>query len=178
MKHLHYGSIVIAIWDTLASTFEQAACELIAAGRSAVWPVAGYRDDRDEVSIQLAIGPGIAFAITDTWLPDEREPAQHDLDSIAYIRDERESVEKEQQHAEVRNVLVYGRWDRRSSRSAGVWQFSGHPSVSTARTPQEAVASLNHATIEVVSISESGAPGDSAWSNLYIVGRQFGEPDD
>lgn len=97
MKHLHYGSIVIAISDQLAQTFEAAAIELMAAGRSAVWPVSGYRDDREEVSIQLAVGPGIAFAITDTWLPDNRTPARHNSDSIEYIEAERNSLEKEQE---------------------------------------------------------------------------------
>lgn len=178
MKHLHYGSIVIAISDQLASTFETAAHDLVAAGRSAVWPVAGYRDDRDEVSIQLAVGPGIAFAITDTWLPDEREPARHDSDSIEYIRGEHESLEKEQQDEGVQNVLIYGRWDRRSPQGAGTWRFSGHQSVSDARQPHEAVKALNRARIEVVSVSESGAPGDTAWSNVYIVGRCIGEPND
>jgi len=96
VKHLHYGSIVIAISDQLATTFNDAAHDFMQAGRSAVWPVSGYRDDRDEVSIQLAIGPGIPFAITDTWIPDERPPARHDSSSIAYIQSEQESLEKEQ----------------------------------------------------------------------------------
>ncbi|WP_430648094.1 hypothetical protein [Agromyces sp. GXS1127] len=175
MKHLHYGSIVIAISDQLASTFEAAAYDLMAAGKSAVWPVSGYRDDRDEISIQLAIGPGIAFAITDTWLPDERQPARHDSDSIAFIRGEHESFEKEQLHEEVWNVLLYGRFERRSSHDAGSWRFSGHPAASNARDPQAAVRSLNREGIEVVSITESGAPGETAWANLYIVGRYIGE---
>jgi len=112
MKHLHYGSIVITISDQLASTIQTAAHDFMAAGRSAVWPVSGYRDDRDEISIQLAIGPGIAFAITDTWLPDEREPSRHDADSIAYIGGEHEALEKEQPSEAAQNVLVYGRFDR------------------------------------------------------------------
>lgn len=178
MKHLHYGTLVIAISDQLASTFQEAAHDLVAAGRSAIWPVSGYRDDRDEVSIQLAVGPGIAFAITDTWLPDEREPARHDSDSISFISGEHESLEKEQLLEGVQNVLVYGRFERMSSRVAGIWRFSGHPSVSDSRDPQEAVASLNRDGIEVVTMSESGAPGDAAWSNLYIVGRYVGVPND
>jgi hypothetical protein len=178
MKHLHYGSIVIAISDQLASTFEAAAYDLMAAGRSAVWPVSGYRDDRDEVSVQLAIGPGIAFAITETWLPDERKPALHDSDSITFISSEHQSLDKEQLREGVQNVLVYGRFDRRSSQDAGIWRFSGHPSVTNAREPQEAVKFLNREGIEIVTISESGAPGDTAWSNLYILGRYIGVPND
>ena len=171
MKHLHYGSIVIAISDQLASTFQTAAHDFMAAGRSAVWPVSGYRDDRDEISIQLAVGPGIAFAITDTWLPDEREPSRHDADSIAYIDGEHEALEKEQLSEEVRNVLVYGRFDRRSTNDAGSWWFSGHPAVTDAHDPQAAVSSLNREGVDVVSVTESGAPGDAAWSNFYILGR-------
>jgi hypothetical protein len=175
MKHLYYGPVVIAISNQLASTFETAAHDLMAAGRSAVWPVSGYRDDRDEISIQLAVGPGIAFAITDTWLPDEREPSQHDSDSIAFITSEHESLEKEQLNEGVQNVLVYGRFDRDSTLDAGSWHFSGHPAVTNARDPRIAVESLNREGIEVVSMTESGAPGDTAWSNMYIVGRFLGE---
>ena len=171
MKHLHYGSIVIAISDQLASTFQTAAHDFMAAGRSAVWPVSGYRDDRDEISIQRAIGPGIAFAITDTWLPDEREPSRHDADSIAYIDGEHEALEKEQLSEAVRNVLVYGRFDRHAMKDAGSWRFSGHPAVTDAHDPQSAVNSLNREGLDVVSVTESGAPGDSAWSNFYILGR-------
>lgn len=146
------------------------------AGRSAVWPVSGYRDDRDEISIQLAVGPGIAFAITDTWLPDERGPSRHDADSIAYIDGEHEALEKEQLSEAVRNVLVYGRFDRRSTNDAGSWRFSGHPAVTDAHDPQAAVSSLNREGVDVVSVTESGAPGDSAWSNFYIVGRYVDTP--
>lgn len=174
MKHLHYGSIVITISDQLAETFETAAHDLMAAGRSAVWPVSGYRDDRDEISIQLAVGPGIAFAITDTWLPDDRQPARHDSDSIAFIAGEHESLERDQSSEGVHNVLVYGRFDRRSNKESGTWQFSGHPSVAKSRDPQTAVESLNREGIEVVSMTESGGPGDTAWSNIYIVGRDVG----
>lgn len=175
MKHLHYGSVVIAISNQLASTFETAAHDLMAAGRCTVWPVSGYRDDRDETSIQLAVGPGIAFAITDTWFPDEREPSRHDLDSIAFIAGEHESLEKKQFNEGVENVLVYGRFDKSSNQAAGSWQFSGHPAVTTARDPRTAVKSLNREGIEVVSMTESGAPGEMAWSNIYIVGRSLGE---
>lgn len=172
MKHLHYGSIVVAISDQLASTFESAAHAFMAAGRSTVWPVAGYRDDRDEVSIQVAIGPGIAFAVTDTWLPDPREPARYDSDSISYITSELESLEKDQMSTGARNVLIYGRFDRNSNRDEGSWRFSGHPSVTLAESPRAAVAALNLEGIEIVAVSETGAPGDEgAWSNFYIVGR-------
>ncbi len=168
--------MVITISDQLARTFETAATDLMAAGRSSVWPVSGYRDDRDEISIQVAVGPGIAFAITDTWLPDDREPSRHDADSIAYIDGEHESLEKEQMRERVRNVLVYGRFEKRERRGTGSWQFSGHPAVARARDPQEAVELLNSHDVEGTSVSESGAPGDIAWSNLYIVGRHVGEP--
>lgn len=114
---------------------------------------------------------GIAFAIADTWLPDEREPSRYDADSIAYIDGEHEALEKEQLSEAVRNVLVYGRFDRSSMKDAGSWRFSGHPAVTDADDPQAAVSSLNREGIDVVSMTESGAPGDSAWSNVYIVGR-------
>lgn len=174
MKHLHYGSIVVAISDQLASTFETAAHDFMAAGRSTVWPVAGYRDDRDEVSIQVAVGPGISFAITDTWLPDERKPARYDLDSIEYIAAERDSLEKEQMASPALNVLIYGRFDRTSMKKAGVWSFEGHPSVVGAQDPRSAVRALNREGYEVVAMTESGAPGKGlAWSNMYIVGKNL-----
>ncbi|MCH8560345.1 hypothetical protein [Nesterenkonia sp. DZ6] len=176
MKHLHYGSIVIAISDQLASTFETAAYDLMAAGRSAVWPVSGYRDDREEVSIQLAVGPGIAFAITDTWLPDERQPSRYDSDSIEFIDSEHDSLEKEQMREGVHNVLVYGRFDRGPSGVAGEWRFSGHPAVTRSQNPQAVVKSLNREGIEVVNVSEGTAATDMAGSDLYIVGRYIGEP--
>lgn len=172
MKHLHYGAIVIAVSDQLASVFETAAHDLMAAGKSTVWPVAGYRDDRDEVSIQLAIGPGIPFAITDTWLPDAREPAGYDSDSIAFITAEHDSIEKAQLMSTVENVVVYGRFDRTSPQDPGDWSFTGHPSVIGASDPRGAVDALNREGIEVVAMTESGAPGEEgAWSNLYLVGR-------
>lgn len=68
-------------------------------------------------------------------------------------------------------MLVYGRFDGHSMKDAGSWRFSGHPAVTDAHDPQSAVNSLNREGIDVVSVSKSGAPGDSAWSNLYILGR-------
>lgn len=176
MKHLHYGSIVIAISDQLASTFETAAAEFVAAGQSAVWPVSGFRDDREEIAIQLAIGPGIAFAITDTWLPDERQPSRYDSDSIEYIAGEQATLEKEREREGVQNVLVYGRCERRASEDAGDWRFGGHPAVTGSRDPHAAVRSLNRVGIEVVGMTDNGVASDLASSTIYIVGRYIGEP--
>lgn len=171
MKHLHYGSIVIAISDELARTFEVAAHEFMSAGRSTVWPVSGYRDDREEVSIQVAIGPGIPFAVTDTWLPDEREPSRHDSDSTAYIEGERASLEKEQLRDDAQNVLVYGHFENGLSGATGTWRFRGHPSVTGSQDPHAAVRSLNRAGIEVVGMTEGGTRDGRTGATLYIVGR-------
>ncbi|MGJ9424821.1 hypothetical protein ACHABX_03135 [Nesterenkonia halotolerans] len=176
MKHLHYGPIVIAISDQLALTFQRAAQELMAAGRSAVWPVSGYRDDREEMSIHLAVGPGIAFAVTDTWLQDDRPPSTHDSDSIAFIESEQESLEKEQVREGVQNVLIHGRFARDPSGSAGEWRFSGHPAVTGSRDPQSVVGLLNREDIEVLNVSEVTAPSNMAGGDLYILGRYIGEP--
>ncbi|MFB2554898.1 hypothetical protein [Herbiconiux liangxiaofengii] len=124
----------------------------------------------------MAVGPGIPFAITDTWLSDDRQPSRHDADSISYIEGEHESLEKDQLRERIRNVLVHGRFEKRDPRGHGNWRFSGHPAVSQARDPQEAVEMLNGHDIEVVSISENGAPGELAWSNVYIVGKHLEEP--
>lgn len=171
MKHLHYGSLVIAISNELARTIEQAATELMQEGRYAVWPVAGYRDERDEVSVQLVFGPGLRFAITETWLPDDREDARHTADSIVYIEGERQGLENEVMARTPDNVVVYGRFERQA-RGKGTWRFSGLEGVETAETVAQAVQLLNENGYEVVSATESGAPGDTgAWSNMYIFGR-------
>lgn len=46
---------------------------------------------------------------------------------------------------------------------------------STYRQEKTAVKSLNREGIEVVNMTENGAPGDTAWSNMYIVGRLLRE---
>lgn len=171
MKHLHYDSLVIAISNQLAQTIEYAATELMQEGRYAVWPVAGYRDERDEVSVQLAFGPGLRFAITETWLPDERDDARHTADSIAYIEGERQALENAVMARTPENVVIYGRFEK-ERRSEGTWAFSGIEGVSAAESPGEAVQLLNENGYEVVSVTESGSPGDAlAWSNMYIFGR-------
>ena len=96
MKHLHYGNLVFSIADQLAETIESAAVSFMNEGRSAVWPVACYRDDRDEVSVQIAFGPGIPFAISATWLSDDRQNPRYTDDSIAYIQDELDALEREE----------------------------------------------------------------------------------
>lgn len=95
MKHLHYDHLVISISDQLATMIEMAAVLHMNAGRYTVWPVAGYRDEREEISVQLVFGPGIPFAITDTWLPDDRPDARYTEDSIGYISAEHDSLEKD-----------------------------------------------------------------------------------
>jgi len=173
MKHLHYDSLVIAISDQLAQTVEHAATELMQEDRYAIWPIAGYRDERDEVSVQLAFGPGLRFAITETWLPDARDDARYTADSIAYIEGERESLEMEVLARTPENVVVYGRYERRQQSSSGSWAFSGIEGIGVASTVADAVQLLNENGYEVVSVTESGSPGEvAAWSNMYIFGRR------
>lgn len=171
MKHLHYDSLVIAISDELAQTIETAALEFMHEGRHAIWPIAGYRDERDEVSVQLPFGPGLRFAITETWLPDQRDDARYTADSIAYIEGERQALENEVMARTPENVVIYGRFERRS-RSDASWTFSGIDGVEVARSVAEAVQLLNENGYEIASVTESGSPGDTvAWSNMYIFGR-------
>ncbi|MFZ4894620.1 hypothetical protein ACL9RL_09235 [Plantibacter sp. Mn2098] len=94
MKHLHYAGQVLAISDGLASMITEAVSDFLFAGKSAVWPVAGYQDER-EVVAQMQFGPGIPWLIVDSWLPDERVPARHDDDSIAYIEGEKYSLDSD-----------------------------------------------------------------------------------
>ncbi len=171
MKHLHYDSLVIAISDELAQTIEAAAFEFMHEGRHGIWPIAGYRDERDEVSVRLPFGPGLRFAITETWLPDQRDDARYTADSIAYIEGERQALESEVMARTPENVVIYGRFERHS-RSDASWAFSGIDGVEVARSVAEAVQLLNESGYEVVSVTESGSPGDTfAWSNMYIFGR-------
>lgn len=173
MKHLHYDSLVIAISDQLARTVEQSATEFMQEGRYAVWPIAGYRDERDEVSVQLAFGPGLRFAITETWLPDARDDARYTADSIAYIEGEREALEKEMEARIPENVVVYGRFERRPP-ADGFWTFSGIEGIDVAESVADAVQLLNESGYMIVSVTESGSPGDAvAWSNMYIFGRRL-----
>lgn len=173
MKHLHYDSLVIAISDQLAQTVEQSATEFMQEGRYAVWPIAGYRDERDEVSVQLAFGPGLRFAITETWLPDERDGARYTADSIAYIEGDRQSLENEVLARTPENVVVYGRFERRPQ-ADGSWTFSGIEGIDVAESVADAVQLLNENGYEIVSVTESGSPGDAvAWSNMYIFGRRL-----
>lgn len=95
MKHLHYGTLVLSIGDQLATTIENAAIAFMNEGRNAVWPISCYRDEREEVSVQLAFGPGIPFAITETWLTDDRPNPRHTDDSIGYIEAELDVLENE-----------------------------------------------------------------------------------
>jgi hypothetical protein len=171
MKHLHYDNLVVAISDQLAQCIEESATIFMQEGRYAVWPVAGYRDERDEISVQLAFGPGLRFAITETWLPDERSDARHTADSIAYIDGERESLENNVMARTPENVVVYGRFEGRSP-TDGSWTFSGIEGVEVAESVADAVQLLNENGYEVVSAAESSSSGDAmAWSNMYIFGR-------
>jgi hypothetical protein len=173
MMHLHYDSLVIAISNQLAQIVEQAATEFMQEGRYAVWPIAGYRDERDEVSVQLAFGPGLRFAITETWLPDARDDARYTADSIAYIEGEQKALENEVLARTPENVVVYGRFERRPG-SEGSWRFSGIEGLDVADSVQDAVQLLNENGYEIVSVTESGSPGDTgAWSNMYIFGRRL-----
>lgn len=171
MKHLHYDTLVIAISNQLAQTVEQSATEFMQEGRYAVWPIAGYRDERDEVSVQLAFGPGLRFAITETWLPDGREDARYTADSIAYIEGDRQALENEVMARTPENVVVYGRFEKRPH-AHGSWSFSGIDGIEVAESVADAVRLLNENGYEIVSVTESGSPGDAAaWSNMYIFGR-------
>ena len=173
MKHLHYDSLVIAISDQLAQTVEQSATEFMQEGRYAVWPVAGYRDEWDEISVQLAFGPGLRFAITETWLPDERDDARYTADSITYIEGDRQSLENEVLARTPENVVVYGRFERRPPADSS-WTFSGLEGIDIAESVADAVQLLNENGYEIVSVTESGSPGDAlAWSNMYIFGRRL-----
>lgn len=95
MKHLHYANLVFSVSDALADTIEEAAIEFMNAGRSTVWPIACYRDDRDEVSVQIAFGPGIPFVLSGTWLADDRPDPRYTEDSIAYISAELDGLVRE-----------------------------------------------------------------------------------
>lgn len=171
MKHLHYDSLVIAISNQLAQTIEQSAVELMQEGQYAVWPIAGYRDEREEVSVQLAFGPGLRFAITETWLPDARADARYTADSIAYIEGERQALENDAKGRTPENVVIYGRYER-LRREDGVWAFSGLEGMEDVTSVADAVQLLNESGYEIVSVTESGSPGDTlAWSNMYIFGR-------
>ncbi|HXH36901.1 MAG TPA: hypothetical protein VNJ54_21170 [Plantibacter sp.] len=94
MKHLHYAGQVFAISDQLADTLADAITDFVRVGRSALWPVAGYQDER-EVVAKVLCGPGIPFLIAPTWLPDDREPPKHDADSIAFIDGDHHALEAE-----------------------------------------------------------------------------------
>lgn len=172
MKHLHYDSLVIAVSDQLAQTIERSAVELMQAGRYAVWPIAGYRDEREEVSVQLVFGPGLRFAVTATWLPDARADARYTADSIAYIEGDRQALENDAKARTPENVVIYGRYER-NRRQNGNWAFSGLEGMKEASSVADAVQLLNESGYEIVSVTESGSPGDTlAWSNMYIFGRR------
>lgn len=170
MKHLHYANLVVAISDQLAGVIQEAAHLFMTEGKSSVWPVAGYRDEREEISVQLAFGPGIAFGITDPYLSDDRPPAQYDEDSIAYIDAERGSLENDLRGETPENVVVYGRFEK--DRNGGGWSFSGLDGIEQADNVAQAVQLMNESGYAVVAATESGAPGgDLAWSNVYLIGR-------
>lgn len=117
-------------------------------------------------------GPGIHFGVAETWLPDERADARYTEDSIVYIEGERQALENEAKARTPENVVVYGRYER-SRRQDGAWTFSGLDAVNEATSVSDAVQLLNESGYEVISATESGAPGDAlAWSNMYIFGRR------
>lgn len=95
MKHLHYGTLVFAIADQLATTLETAAIAFMNEGRYSSWPISCYRDEREEISVQLTFGPGIPLAITETWLTDDRPNPRYTDDSIGYIEAELDALERE-----------------------------------------------------------------------------------
>jgi len=169
MKQLHYASQVMAIGDQLAEAIERGAQEFANAGRSSVWPVACFRDEREEI-VQIMVGPSIPFLISPTWLPDDRDDPAHTDRSVEYIDDEISALDAELGLDQ--NIVVYGRLA--IPRDAdGRWQFSGFPGVGEARDVSDAVRILNEAGYEIVAATESGAPSDNvAWSNVYLIGRR------
>lgn len=75
----------------------------------------------------------------------------------------------------VKNVVIYGRWEKHPD-GHQVARYSGLPGMERARDLSQAVELMNMLGYEVVSISESGSPGDMAgnniaWSNQYVVGK-------
>lgn len=86
MKHLFYGSQVIAISDLLAETVSNAAHDYASNGRSVMVPIAGYVD-HNEITAEILLGPGIPLMIADPYLPDTRMPAKNDRESIAFVTD-------------------------------------------------------------------------------------------
>ena len=169
MKHLYYAGHVLAVDDQVASAIQEGAAAFSNVGRNTTWPVACYRDEHEEV-VQMLIGPGIPILISDPWLADDRPAPKHTADSVDYITAETDALDVEDESP--LNVVVYGRYDKRSRR-AGTWTFSGVPGVEDSRTVGEAVDFINSLQYEVVAATESGAPGDDlAWSNMYLIARR------
>lgn len=166
VKHLHYAGQVLAVGNTLAQIIQDGAAQFANAGRSTTWPIACYRDEREDVA-QVLVGPGIPILITAPWLDDERSEPRHTNDSEGYITSEVDALESD----DPLNVVVYGRYER-SRGDEGEWQFTGLPGIEAARSVGAAVRVLNDAGYEVVASTESGAPGETlAWSNLYLIAR-------
>ena len=108
----------------------------------------------------------------ETWLPAARDDARYTADSISYIEGDRQSLENEVMARTPENVVVYGAFERRPQ-TDGSWTFSGIEGIEVAESVAEAVQLLNENGYEVVSVTESGAPGGGGfWSNMYIFGRR------
>ena len=94
MKHLFYGSQVIAISDQLALILGQTVHLFASNGRAVMLPIAGYMDQK-EVTAEILVSPSIPVMITEPYLPDTRPPAKHDRDSILYVEGEHDALENE-----------------------------------------------------------------------------------
>ena len=123
MKHLYYAGHVLAVDDQVASAIQEGAAAFSNVGRNTTWPVACYRDEHEEV-VQMLIGPGIPILISDPWLADDRPAPKHSTDSADYITAETNALDVEDESP--LNVVIYGRYDKRS-RGAGTWTFSSVP---------------------------------------------------
>jgi hypothetical protein len=169
MRQLHYASQVLTIGDQLADAIERGVHDFANAGRSSVWPIACFGDEREE-TVQILIGPSIPLLISPTWLPDDRDDPVNTGRSVDYIDDEISALDAEPglDH----NIVVYGRWAKAGDADSR-WRFSGFPGLGEARDVADAVRIVNNADYEIVAATESRAPSDDvAWSNVYLIGRR------
>lgn len=95
MKRILYGSLSIDVAVDLAEWVSAACTEFANAGRSIAIPVAGYVDGVPSTA-QLVVGVGVPLAIIDGDPDDHRPDAPQTLASFAWIRDEVEQLQDEQ----------------------------------------------------------------------------------
>lgn len=70
------------------------------------------------MSVQRGFGPGLRFAIIETWLPDARENARYTAHSVAYIESERRALHHDLIARTPENVVMCGRFEK--ARRSGV----------------------------------------------------------